>query len=139
MSVEGISITSRLPSGASRYLCCGSSNLHRVFASSHIVETYSSNLLVFPAVDLNDLLVAVGVTVTVGGGGRTTGGGDTSMCGSGSSLSWVIGSLSTCWSWGVSTALTGDIIGRAAGWLVSAGRYDILSGCLWSVFSSSWL
>ena len=93
----------------------------QVFASSHMVETYSSYLLVFQADDLDDLLVAVGVTVTVGGGGRTTSGGSALMCGSGSSLSLVIRLLSTCWSWGVSAALTGDIVGRAASWVDSVG------------------
>ena len=88
MSAEGISITSPPPTGTSGYLCCGSSNLHRVFASSQIVETYSSYFVVCPAVDLNDLLgggvVTVDllggdvVTVTAGSGGWLTGVGGTS-------------------------------------------------------------
>ena len=48
-----------------------------------MVEMYSSYLLVFPAVDLDDLLVANGVTVTVSGGGRANCGGGTSIWGSG--------------------------------------------------------
>ena len=76
-----------------------------------MVETYLSYLLVFPADDLDNLLGTDGVTVTVGGGGQTTGGGSASTCGSGSGLLWEIGSFSTCWSWGVSAALTGDTVG----------------------------
>ena len=118
------------PSGTSRYLCCGISILHRVFASSHIVETYSSYLLVFPVVDLDNLLFAVGITVTIGGGGRMSGDVIASICESGSSILWVTGLCSTCWSWVVSIALTGTVVGHAAGWLSSAGQNVILSGCL---------
>ena len=84
MSVEGISITSPpllVPPGT--------------YVAEALIYT-ESYLLVFPAVDLDDLLGADGVTVTVGGGGWTTSGGGASTCGSGSSLSWEIGSFSTC-------------------------------------------
>ena len=52
-----------------------------------MVKTYSSYLLVFPAVDLDNLLVADGINVTVSGGGRATCGGVTLTQGSGSGLS----------------------------------------------------
>ena len=96
MSVEGISTISPPPSGTSRYLCCGSSILHRVFASSQMVVTYLSNLVVFPAVDLHDLLTAGGVAVTVGDVGRASGNVGSLRGGSGFGISWLIGTGSTC-------------------------------------------
>ena len=134
------------PTGTSGYLCCGSSNLHRVLASSQIVETYSSYFVVCPAVDLDDLLgggvVTVDllggdvVTVTAGGGGRVTGGSGTLAWGCGSGLSMGTWVSPSCWSLGGSVTSTGTV-GCTAGWMGSAGRYTTLSGCLWVVSSVS--
>ena len=119
MSVEGISITSPPPTGTSGYLCCGSSNLHRVFASSQMVETYSVYLVVCPAVDLDDLLgggvVPVEllggdvVTITAGGGGRLTGVSGTSTWDCGSGLSTGTWAFSSCWSLGGSATVAGAV------------------------------
>ena len=119
MSVEGISITSPPPTGTSGYLCCGSSNLHRVFASSQMVETYSVYFVVCPAVDLDDLLgggvVTVEllggdvVTITAGGGGRLTGVSGTSTWDCGSGLSMGTWAFSSCWSLGGSATVVGSV------------------------------
>ena len=88
----------------------------------YIFEIYSLYLLVFPAVDLDDLLVAAGITVTIGCGGRTSSDVVAPICGSGSGILWVTVLCSTCWSWVISAALTSTVVGQAAGWLSSAGQ-----------------
>ena len=77
-------------------MCRGSSILHNVLASSQIADTYSSYLVVFPAVDLDDLLTIGDVTDTAGEVGQTSGSNSSSKTESGSGMSWVVGSGSTC-------------------------------------------
>ena len=67
-------------------MCRGSSILHNVLASSQIADTYSSYLVVFPAVDLDDLLTMGDVTVVTGIAGSVPGRSGLVGAGSGSKL-----------------------------------------------------
>ena len=70
-------------------MCHGSSILHNVLASSQIADTYSSYLVVFPAVDLDDLLTMGDVTAVTGGAGWVSGRSGSVEAGSGSKVSVV--------------------------------------------------